>query len=86
LTVSVGQFSLNLFVKSLKEGGIKMTRYNEDKIDAGIKTIKRLAEDLEETNNEELREQLWKLQREATLLMEFINHELYEEEELKQVV
>ena len=63
-----------------------MKSYNQDKIDAGIRAIKRIAEDLSETSNEELREQLWKLQREAALLMEFVDNELFEEEDYKRAM
>ncbi len=63
-----------------------MDRYNENKIDSGIKTLKRLSDDLDQQSNEELREQLWKLQREATLLMELIDEEIYAEEDLRQAM
>ena len=63
-----------------------MTKYNEDKIGTGIKSIQKLSQDLNQENNEELREQLWKLQREATLLMEFVNSKIYEEEDLRQAM
>ena len=63
-----------------------MDRYNENKIDSGIKTIKRLCGELEYNNNEELREYLWKLQREAALLMELVDEEIYAEEEYRQAM
>lgn len=63
-----------------------MDKYNETKIVTGIKTIQRLSNELEENGNEDLRDHLWKLQREAALLMELIDEEIYAEEELRKVV
>lgn len=63
-----------------------MDKYNESKIDAGIKTIKNLCGKLQQNNNEELREHLWKLQREAALLMELIEEEIYIEDDYRQAM
>ena len=60
-------------------------KYSEDKIETGLQTIKRLAKQLNYIDNDDLKESLWKLERETTLLRELIE-QLIEEEEYKQVI
>ncbi|MBN1300510.1 MAG: hypothetical protein JW995_04780 [Melioribacteraceae bacterium] len=57
-----------------------MDRYNEDKIEHGIKNIENLTSELRYSSYDELKEKLWRLEREATLLKEFVDQQLMEEE------
>ncbi|MBU1095240.1 MAG: hypothetical protein CVV23_08830 [Ignavibacteriae bacterium HGW-Ignavibacteriae-2] len=60
-------------------------RQNELKIETGIKVIEELCTELRYLNYEELKNKLWKLERETTLLKEFVS-KLLSEEEYREVV
>jgi hypothetical protein len=55
-------------------------KYFEDKLESGIQKIEQASNELRYNSYNDLRDKLWKLEREAALLREFIDEEVAEDD------